>query len=306
MKKSVKGMLRGWKKLPSSWQQSIVTGLITLMVAVVALGGWWAATAIALSATTLLLILVAGGRLNDEIQPVQPEDLPKRLGVGLSTYIKKEHLDDAHKYLLLERIDMLDYSSGNYFSIRRIRGVNVSEGTSFCVPYVEASERRCSFFDCRVRAFDTNSKRELRVQPFIEGNEKEFLHAFRIFFEQGIEVGKEFDIVYSIVLPGELDDLKDSNEIMSIFLGRIKQGIDELRFTVAWNFCPLIVHANCRDKNDAQVPIDGTLSQSPNYVPSSWYAQELGATLCGEMKGSAMLVVKNPRYPQYIVKYGGM
>jgi len=51
----------------------------------------------------------------------------ERLGSGLSFETNPKHIDEDHHYLNIYRQDLLDYCSGDYFSIRRIKIKNVIE-----------------------------------------------------------------------------------------------------------------------------------------------------------------------------------
>ena len=294
--------MRFWKNLSSGWQQAIFASIAGVLVAVIALGGWWAGAAIGLLFLLIIASVIAATFLNKDVDPASYESSLTRLGSALSTHVIDAHRDSNHKYLLLERTDLLDFSSGDFYSIRRIRGRNVSAGLSSFIPYVEHSEKKCSFFDCGIRAYDTLTRAELVVEPFNTQDQKSFAVPFKIFFPSSIPMGAEFDIVYTITLPDELHEIKDSDEIMSVFLGRINHGVDRLQFNVCLPFAPKCISVECSDRKSQPTAADGTLSYLASYQPKEWYHEALN------IKWSAppsmiLLEVEKPKALLYAIRF---
>ena len=160
-----------------------------------------------------------------------------RPGAWMADQRVPEHMDTFHHYLELFRQDMLDYETGDFYSIRRLRGRNNSRRPSFDVPYRESSERKFTFDEAAVQAFDFRTREELEVEPEIV-DESSHTHPFRIRFPSAVAPGQTFDVVYNIRLPGELNELRGDSEVMSVSLVRITQGVAKLVFNVATNFKP--------------------------------------------------------------------
>lgn len=267
-----------------------------------ALGGWGAVVALVLLLVLSGIVAIRAIRGRSDVEPAGYKKLAERLGVNLSTHIEPEHIDKCHRYTVFHRTDLLDYPSGNFYSIRRIHGVNLSEGSTAFLPYVEHSERKVAFFDCRVRAFDINTQEELRVEPFEPDGRKRFAVAFKIFFANSIRPGQRFNIVFAITLPGELDDLHDADEVMSLFLGRIEKGVDKLLFRVCLNFRPTVAFGECVDRKNETAPLDATVMGAAAYTPSEWFEKKLDCNWSAP-PFVVSLVADQPRYPLYILHY---
>ena len=52
-------------------------------------------------------------------------------------------------------------------------------------------------------------------------------------------LNEEFEIAYFMKIPGELKQLQDNDEVMSISLNRYKKRVENLMFSVCLNFEPL-------------------------------------------------------------------
>ena len=199
--------------------------------------------------------------------------LASRLGTGLS--LQTGHADHNHHYTAIERTDLLDYTSGDFVSIRRLKGVNVTDRLSSSLIYSEASESKCTFESTGVVAYDCETREPLVVEPLAQRDEPLFAHAFRVFFDQPISPGEDFDVVYRIRLPGELRVLSPTNEIMSISLVRAVHGVDHLRFNIALNFKPRTYTIECLDANGSRISCKGSRPSLEKYEPTEWYEKEL-------------------------------
>lgn len=235
--------------------------------------------------------------------------LAKRLGTYLST-VTSAHLDNVHDYLLLERIDLLDYTKGHFHSIRILHIRNVSTAFSSFVPYIECSEKRCTFIDTNVRALRLSDKTMLKVESIDDERVSQFSHAFKIYFPEPLKPGEEFKLIYSITLPNELAELSDKNEIMSIFLGRIKCKVHQLKFSVCLNFTPASISAECEDIDDHgeyyEVPYDGDGISKKNInaiCKKSKFCKEFGIDWKGQSPTCLSLSVENPGHKLYKMRY---
>ncbi|GAB4199182.1 MAG: hypothetical protein Tsb002_34540 [Wenzhouxiangellaceae bacterium] len=235
--------------------------------------------------------------------------LAKRLGTYLST-VTSDHLDNVHEYILLERIDLLDYTKGNFHSIRILHIRNVSNAFSSFVPYVECSEKRCTFMDTNIKAFHYYDKVKLKVESIDDERISQFSHAFKIFFPEPLKPGEEFTLIYSITLPNELAELSDNNEIMSIYLGRIIHNVHQLKFSVCLNFAPTSISVECEDINEHgeyyEVPYDGeniSKKKINAIFPKSKLYNELGIDW-GELSPTCLSIkVTNPEHKLYKIRY---
>jgi NAD-dependent SIR2 family protein deacetylase len=214
-------------------------------------------------------------RIQIQLEPKYQTLLVSRLGTGLSLQVNPDHVDSTHRYLSIERTDLLDYESGNFVSLRRLHGTNLSERLSSYVVYSESSEKKLSFSQTDVRAYDVSTREPLAVEPFNEKSEMMFTHAFKIFFPNPISPEEEFDLVYRITLPGELQVLSSKNEIMSISLSRIARQVEQLRFSVCLNFRPASASVECLDQEGSRVPLKGPAPRIGHYTPSAWYESSL-------------------------------
>jgi NAD-dependent SIR2 family protein deacetylase len=201
--------------------------------------------------------------------------LGSRLGPGLSLEVNPEHVDDIHRYSLVERTDLLDYESGDFVSLRRLSGVNVSQLLSTHLVYLESSERKLSFSDTNLKAFDAITKDPLEVEPLVDHDALRFTIGYKIFFRRPLSPGEMFDIVYRISLPGELRELSDTDEVMSISLARIGQGTMRLRFNVCLNFRPSSVRIECLDSQGSRIAVIGDPARIEPYQPREWYERQL-------------------------------
>ena len=199
--------------------------------------------------------------------------LSARLGTGLSLQVNKDHVDRVHHYDLLWRQDLLDYNTGDFYSVRRLQGTNVSTQLSIGLLYSESSEQKISFEQTGIEALDVESQEPLEVEPIDRGGELAFTHPFFIRFPTPIVPGGHFDVVYAIRLPGELDVLNQDSEIMSVSLARITQGVDTLTFNVALNFEPSWIEARCLSDSGEQIACDGTPPFVDQFTPGEWFEE---------------------------------
>jgi NAD-dependent SIR2 family protein deacetylase len=237
-----------------------------------------------------------------QLEPRYQTLLVSRLGTGLSLQVNAEHVDRTHQYSLIERTDLLNYTAGDFVSIRRLAGANVSERLSSHVIYSESSERKLTFDQAGVVAFDYASKQPLLVEPLGARDEMLFTHAYRIFFPQPLSPGEQFDIVHRITLPGELEVLSPQNEIMSISLARIMHGVGTLRFRVCLSFLPRTVTIECLDEHGTRVACKGSAPTVDNYLPREWYERHLDIS----WPASPSMVswgCDNPDSSLYIINY---
>lgn len=201
--------------------------------------------------------------------------LISRLGPGLSLQVDPDHVDRIHRYLLIERTDLLDYTSGDFVSLRRLSGINESDLLSTHLVYSESSERKLSFTGTNVVAFDAVTKEPLVVEPLSDKDVLMFTHGYKIFFGRPLSPGESFDIVYRITLPGELLDLSPVDEVMSISLARITHRIEQLRFNVCLNFRPRVVAIECLDSEGSRVATKGAPPTVGAFDPVEWYERQL-------------------------------
>jgi NAD-dependent SIR2 family protein deacetylase len=196
-----------------------------------------------------------------------------RLGSGLSLQVDPDRVDRIHRYSLVERTDLLDYASGDFVSVRRLSGTNESDLLSAHVVYSESSERKLTFADVRVTAFDSLTREPLIIEPLDDRDLAMFTHGYKILFRQPLSPGERFDIVYSITLRGELLDLSPVNEIMSVSLARITRDVEKLRFNVCLNFRPKMIRLECFDEQGSRVPRQGAAPRVSPFDPAEWYEE---------------------------------
>ena len=226
-----------------------------------------------------------------------------RFGTEASTHSEPEEIDNTHRYLLLHRTDLLDYPSGDFFSIRRIRLKNIGAVPSDSVTYVENSERKCSFVATEVEAFATETKQPLLVESFERKTKKLFRHSFQIYFPTPLLPGEEFDLVYKIKLPGELAELSDEDEVMSVFLGRASKGVEQLTFELCLNFSPRAVFVKCRDASETEAENDGSSPSITTFAPTEWYEKKWNIHWSSGSVCKIVLDVQRPKNELYIIHY---
>jgi NAD-dependent SIR2 family protein deacetylase len=209
-----------------------------------------------------------------QLEPKYQTLLISRLGTGLSLQVNPDHIDTTHHYTHVFRKDLLDYASGDFVSIRRLKGINASDRLTSHIVYSESSERKLTFRQTAVRAFDCDSRTPLVVEPMRHEDEMAFTHAYRIFFPRSLSPGENFDVVHRITLPGELEVLSPNNEIMSISLARVQLGIDRLQFNVCLSFAPRSVIIECLDKHGTRVACKGSAPTVNPYRPEEWFEDE--------------------------------
>jgi DNA-binding SARP family transcriptional activator len=227
--------------------------------------------------------------------------LLSRLGSGLSLQADPEHLDTAHHYTRVVRHDLLDYASGDFYSLRRLCGVNVASKPSSGLVYVESSETRITFEQTGTRAYDTASQKRLVVEPLLPSNVELYQHAFRILFPRPIAPNEAFDVTYAIRLPGELTVLSPIEEIMSIALVRWPEGVERLEFKVCLNFEPSNVTAEYLDDRGELAQLEAAPMVAP-YKPEEWYERDLDIPWSSEPY-LISYAVNQPQANLYAIRY---
>lgn len=200
--------------------------------------------------------------------------MDERIGCGLSLEINPQHIDEDHKYLKIYRQDLLDYDSGDFFSIRRIKLKNVTEEITESMCYSESTENKCAFSDTSVVAFDYNTRKPLKVESFENPQKPMLTHAFKIYFPKPLNPDEEFELIYSIRLPDKLKKLSKEQEVMSISLARIKHGADFLEFNVCLNFKPKEFFVEYVNVNNRRFPFHSPELKLNKYTPKLWFEKE--------------------------------
>jgi hypothetical protein len=202
--------------------------------------------------------------------------LASRVATGLSLQYVSDLADHRNRYTAIRRIDFLDYESGDFVSVRRLRGVNTSDEVSSYVLYQEASENKCRFREMGVVARDYVSGADLYVEAVADGTKARMTHPFRVFFPQPLQQGESFDLIYRIVLPGELGVLSIDHEMMSISLVRAVRGVERLDFDVVLNYRPRAVDVTCANSHGAAVACRGNAPVIEEYLPEETYERQFG------------------------------
>lgn len=234
-----------------------------------------------------------------------------RIGSYLALQYNAAHLDTRHHYTLLHRLDLLDYPTGDFYSIRRLAGWNASKTVSDCVLYRESSERMFTFEDAAVRAFNNEDRNapddhcQLFVDPEVEQGVKAHTQPFRIYFPHPLEPREEFDLVFSIRCPGELHDLGHKEEFMSVALVRITQGLERLEFDVATNYRPATMGASHLTRTDRFVVCSGQAPRLEEYHPTAWYEDPsvLGINWSVDHPYVIRWGTSMPRGKMYVIKF---
>jgi SIR2-like domain len=225
-----------------------------------------------------------------------------RLGSGMSLQVDPDRIDRIHRYSLVERTDLLDYTSGDFVSARRLSGTNESDLLSAHVVYSESSEQKLTFADVKVTAFDALTREPLTIEPLDDRDLAMFTHGYRILFSQPLSPGERFDIVYSITLRGELLNLSPVNEIMSVSLARITRDVEKLRFNVCLNFRPQMVRLECFDDQGSRVPRKGDPPKVSPFEPTEWYEELFNISWSAEPTAILWECLK-PEGALYIINY---
>jgi hypothetical protein len=225
----------------------------------------------------------------------------QRMGSGLSLHVDPEHVDDIHAFRLLSRRDLLDYPTGDFYSIRRLQGINSSQQPSDGLIYAETSEVRLRFDQTETKAFDTASRKALAVESLLPSTISMFQHGFRILFPRPIAPGEDFDVVFAMKLPGELTFLSPEEEIMSVALVRYANGVGRLEFKVCLDFEPRRVSGEFF-RSDGQF---GTLQSPPSvelYTPGEWYERDLDIPWSSQPY-VVSYAIDQPDAPLYSIRY---
>jgi hypothetical protein len=136
----------------------------------------------------------------------------------------------------------------------------------------------------------------------VDANARTYRQAFSIYFPIPLVVGGIFDLVYSIKLPGELKELSDKEEVMSVYLGRARRGVRSLTFDLCLNFEPQSVVPFCEDLGRSAAVPDGVVLAPEIYVPGEWFEIELGIPWSSPPIRTRW-IVENPRHAFYGLRY---
>lgn len=170
---------------------------------------------------------------------ISREKITNRSGYQISKEVK--HSDSIHKFELIHRRDYLNIGTGNYFSIRHLRGRNVSRKESDGIVYYEGMDIKTKFSNVQFEALDVRTGKKLTAKNCSGNNDSKFFFVFKIFFETPINPQESFDIQFSIFIKDEVKHLSDEDEFMSVSLRRCKKGVENLVFDIA-----LSIHPNHR------------------------------------------------------------
>ncbi|MBF6555963.1 MAG: hypothetical protein IVW52_07260 [Acidimicrobiales bacterium] len=254
---------------------------------------------------------VDGDDYDDDGSPVPIGEFEQwsqvRIGAFLADSADPAHIDTMHHYEEIFRQDMLDYDTGDFYSIRRLKGRNIGRRASQFLLYRESSERKYTFNDAQVKALDVQTKDRLSVEPELGLERLAHTHAFRIHFRKPIEPGESFDVVYNIRLPGELLDLNRDSEVMSISLTRVKNGVDKLTFNVALSFQPQAAVAYRLTQAKQFVLCDEKAPTVSLYKPKHWFEapDQLGIEWSVDDPYIIRWSTTNPRGRMYIINFRG-
>lgn len=213
----------------------------------------------------------------------------------------KYEIDSIHSIALFERSDILDYNTPDYFSYRRIRGKNEKKVDSPFLKYKESTDSRTSPKDLVIEAFDLKTGKSLRVK-FDRPETKGYSHSFKIYFTIPLEKGEEFDIAYIIKIPGELSQLGDDDEIMSVTLNRYKKKISMLRFNIYLSFSPTHAEAFLRtsDKKARSIPEKPQILSVDTIDMNKIFQKYTAGTVVDSM---IKLEVNKPLKETYVISY---
>lgn len=156
--------------------------------------------------------------------------------------------------ILFERVDILDYETNDYMSYRIIKGKNATKSTSAFLKYKESTDSKTSNSELTIMAYDIKTKKKLSVQ--FDTNDKVYTHNFKISFLKPLAPNEEFEIIYFIKIPNELQQLSETDEMMSVSLNRYNKRIDKLHFGVCLNFHPISTDKFLRGNNNVSILTD--------------------------------------------------
>lgn len=213
-------------------------------------------------------------------------------------------VDSIHRFALLHRIDQLDYPTKDFFSLRRLAGKNAGKLSSSFILYYECSENKLRFQDMDVRALDLKTGECLRVEPENPAGGLAFEHPFRIFFRKPLKPEEDFDIVYCIRLPRELEVIPAEDEIMSVSLRRMALPLEKLIFEVCLSFKPVSFVPACLFGNQKLVvPSNVELNEGAYQQKEPW-ERNMGLKKWSCKKPwKISLTVENPEAAVYIINY---
>jgi hypothetical protein len=225
----------------------------------------------------------------------------ERMGSGSSLIADPAHVDSSHRYTHIARTDLLDYATGDFFSLRRLVGINVGSGPSHYLVYAESSEAKIPFDSTGTQAFDWKSQRPLLVEPLLPPEKPLFQHGFRIYFKEPIASGEAFDVCYAIRLPGELNALSPKEEMMSVSLVRLANPVQRLDFGVCLNFEPLRATAERLTDGGKFEQLDGHPSVSP-WTPKEWFERDFDIPW-SDTPYLITFGIDNPTSAMYVIRY---
>lgn len=222
------------------------------------------------------LYLAATGSIFEEQTPQSNLKIiqDERIGCGLSLDINPNHVDETHIYLKIFRQDLLDYKSGDFYSLRRIKIKNATNEDSPFMIYSESTENKCRFRDTHVKAYGFRTKKPLLVESFEDPNKPMLTHAFRIYFPKPLKPDETFELIFTIKMPGELKKLSKNKEVMSISLTRIKKGVEKLEFNVCLNFKPSKYYIEYVNVNFRKLSFNDVLPTLDKYKPKYWFEKK--------------------------------
>ncbi len=199
---------------------------------------------------------------NDEesLEPtngIEPDGVVDRPGCidSVDSRLNK-YSDSNHHYFTILRQDFLDYdldkqakTKKDFISFRKFEGEVISS-RSEGITYVECTAYRSKPSDIKVCAYDLKTKKRLKVKILdLDPNKKSNYFPIFVYFPNMLHRGDTFEVALSVVLPNELSVL-DSDDRMSICLGRINGGIDKLIFNVCLDFEPTLVKVSKHEERD--------------------------------------------------------
>lgn len=231
------------------------------------------------------------------------ETLSQRIGTIFSQKTAKpEFIDEKHTYEVVYRHDYLDYSSGDYYSNRSLKGVNSSRSSSSSLIYCESTEYKVPFTDVKIIAFDNDTGEQLRVECLQNPETHLITHVFRIHFKSPIQCGEAFNISYSIFFPNELKVLSGDRELMSISLTRIKKRVGKLIFKVSLEGGFQSVKTFKKKSNRLSVLRRNIVSQRDFDDEDIFYEEKLERPIINDLQ-TVGIDVEKPDGNLYIIEY---
>lgn len=248
---------------------------------------------------------MAGEEESDDAVPDSLRDLILGRDATMRSLEQNAALEDkTHRYSLVHRIDQLDYPTEDFFSVRRLVGRNETQRFSPFLLYRECSENKLRFEELGVQALDLKSGQTLRIEPQNDSRRLSFEHPFRICFNEPLRPNQEFDIVYAIRLPRELEVIPAADEIMSVSLRRMILGVEKLVFEVCLDFRPSSFLPACLLETRRIVVPAKLAIGSMAYAPISPWERNMGLKKWSCRKPwRVSLTVEKPERAVYIINY---